>query len=310
MGIQDREYYKDEASGYQLAVTQWTMVTKLIVVTAAFYVVDLFIGNSHWLMRHMAAESDSLLKPLLWWQWLTYGFAHSTKDISHIFWNMFGLWIFGRQVEGIYGPREFLRIYLVSMVFGGFIWSLRSVALGDVGTLVGASGAVTAITLLFCIHYPKQTVLLMMVLPVPAWVLGVLIIAGNLMGMRASGEHVAFDVHLAGALFAIVYYRFGWRLSNWIPSLPGFARPRSSRGNSRGWWPFKAAAGARPPLRVHRPLDEEDPESTRDTADDDFSRLEAQADQLLQKIKDRGIDSLSARERRVLDEYSRRMRER
>ena len=49
--------------------------------------------------------------------------------------------------------------------------------------LLGASGAVTAIVLLFVFHYPTRTILLMFVLPVPAWVMGVLIIGGNLMQM-------------------------------------------------------------------------------------------------------------------------------
>jgi membrane associated rhomboid family serine protease len=262
------------------------MVTKLIIVTAGFYVLDVVIGKSHWLMENMAASRESLVKPYLWWQLLSYGFAHSTSDIWHLFWNMFGLWVFGRRIEDVYGPKEFLRIYLVSIVLGGLMWTIRAQFADAGASLVGASGAVTAVTLLFCIHFPKQIILLMMVLPVPAWVVGVMIIAGNLIGLRVSGENVAFDVHLVGAAFAIAYYRLGWNLGRWWPS---FSIP------VRRFNPFSR----RPRLRVHRPGEE---------PVDDFEQLEAQADHLLEKVNRDGFDSLTSREREVLENYSRRMR--
>jgi hypothetical protein len=145
--------------------------------------------------------------------------------------------------------------------------------------LLGASGAVTAVTLLFCIHFPHRTILLMFVLPVPAWAFGLMIIAGNLFGLT-SNEAVAFDVHLVGAAFAICYYRFGWRLGNWIPSV---SLPTQ--------WLKR-----RPKLRVHRP-------EPADVSSDD------EADQILDKVNRTGIQSLTRREREILEDYSRRMRE-
>jgi hypothetical protein len=142
------------------------------------------------------------------------------------------------------------------------------------------------VTLLFCIHFPKQTILLMMVLPVPAWFVGAMIIIGDLVGLRMSGQNVAFDVHLVGAAFAIAYYRFGWHLGRWWPSI---SWPTWKKN------PFKR----QPKLRVHRPNAD---------AMDDFEQLEAQADQLLEKVNRDGFDSLTAREREVLENYSRRMR--
>ena len=289
MVINDGEYDgRESARAASLSSSPWSMVTKLIVVTAGFFLLDVFVGNKHWLTEHMKATPDSLVKPYLWWQLLSYGFAHSTLDVMHIFWNMVGLWIFGRQIEDVYGSKEFLRIYLVAMVLGGLVWAIRAQMTGGAGSVVGASGAVTAIILLFCIHFPKQTVLLMMVLPVPAWVVGAMIIIGNLVGLRASGENVAYDVHLVGAAFAIAYYRFGWHLGRWLPS---FSWPATRKGG---------LFARRPKLRVHRPTE---------NALSDFERLEAQADQLLEKVNQNGFDSLTAREQQVLEDYARRMRD-
>ena len=73
MGIHDREYYRTEHP-VSAAGAAWSMVMKLIVVTAGFYLLDVFVGNSHWLMQQMAASPNSLVKPYLWWQLLSYGF--------------------------------------------------------------------------------------------------------------------------------------------------------------------------------------------------------------------------------------------
>lgn len=283
MGIHDREYYQEESSSYS-AISEWSMVTKLVIVTSVVYLADLLFGNSHWLMDTLQVSGRTATTPYLWWQFLTYGFAHDPSNITHIFWNMFGLFIFGRQVEAIYGPKEILRFYLVAILLGGIVWGVRAAVMGVPGGMLGASGAVTAVILMFCIHYPKQTILLMMVIPVPAWVVGVMIIAGNILGMRMSDENVAFDVHLVGAAFAIAYYRFGWNLGRLSPN---FSIP-SSPGKL-----FKR----RPKLRVHRP-----------SSGDDFEQLEAQADDLLEKVNRDGVDSLTAKERDILERYSRSVR--
>lgn len=263
------------------------MVTNLLIINVALYVLDIFptVGQKHWLMHVMSATPNSLVKPWLWWQLISYGFAHDPRDYMHIVWNMFGLWVFGREVEGIYGRWEFLRIYLVSIFLGGLFWTARTCLTVDPAlwgppgpTVLGASGAVTAVILLFCIHFPHRTILLMFVLPVPAWVVGLLIIGGNLIGMRTD-RTIAFDVHLVGAAFAICYYRFGWNLGRWTPS---FSVPTS--------W-----LKSRPKLRVHHPDSEDD--------------LEEEADQALAKVNREGIESLSARERRILEDYARRMRQ-
>jgi hypothetical protein len=155
--------------------------------------------------------------------------------------------------------------------------------------LIGASGAVTAIILLFVLRYPKRTILLMFVLPVPAWVVGLLVIGGNIMMMlQPHGDmSTAFDVHLVGAVFAIAYYRFGWNLGRISPS---FAWLRA--GSSK----FKLKR--RPKLKVH------DPDS-----DDRYSDQDDQADRLLDKVNREGMESLSKKERRILEDYSRRMRQ-
>lgn len=285
MGIYDREYYRDEHLGGQSYGSGLPMVTSLVIISGVLYLLDIFTRD-HWLMRTMAASPNSLVKPWLWWQLLTYGFAHSYQDQWHIIANMFGLWMFGRDVEGVYGRGEILRIYLLTIVLGGVVWSARAgltvdPALWDRYIMLGASGAVTCVILLFCFLFPRRTVLLMFIIPAPAWVLGLLIVVMNVLGARMPGEgNVAYDVHLVGAAFAFGYFRFGWNLGRWTSRLPSPSR-----------W-FKP----RPRLRVH------DPGSSQ-------AVLDEEADRILDKVNRDGIESLTSRERKALEDYSRRMRQ-
>lgn len=286
MGIYDREYYRDDRPrGFELS-GGWSMTTWLIIVNAAVFLIN--VVTDDWIVEQFSATATSLTRPYLAWQFVTYGFTHDPNGIGHVFWNMFGLWVFGQAVEAIYGPREFLRIYLVSVVLGGVFWAVRVVVSGDHSStyLLGASGAVTAVTLLFCIHYPKQTIRLMMVIPVPAWLVGAMIILANIQGVLSGERGTAFDVHLVGAALAIGYYTLGWNFGRWLPD-GSWPRMR---------WPWRKS----PRLRVHQPTDFEDP---------DEGELDHTADRLLEKISREGIESLSAAERATLERHSRRMRD-
>ena len=170
MGVYDRDYYREEQQPPGIQFSGRMMVTNLVIVTAAVFLVIMFTRDN-WLMNTLAAEPSVVVKPWLLWKLVTYGFAHDPEQIGHIFWNMFGLWIFGRDIEMVYGRKELLRIYLFALVLGSLAWCLREYfadGADSKAVLLGASGAVTAVVLLFVFHYPKRTILLFLVLPVSA----------------------------------------------------------------------------------------------------------------------------------------------
>jgi len=304
MGYQDREYYQEDRSsgGYQLG-GDLSYTWRIVIVNAAVFVTNLFLfGGANLIVEYGALHGDTLVKPWFWYQFLTYGFVHSPGDIGHVFWNMFGLVIFGSSVEETYGRREYLRFYLVSILCGGLFWGTRVYLAHQFGwdtfssdpkyipLLLGASGAVTAVTLLFCLRNPFATIRLMFVLPVPAWVLGTLIIIGNVFQASQAVNTVAYDVHLVGAAFAVAYFYFDWNLTR-VLDFSWLSRAGSSVGK---------LLKPRPKLKVY---DEE--------GDDDavHRQLESEADRILAKISRDGEGSLSAQERKTLEHYSRLMRQ-
>src|SRR5262249_12958968 len=154
---------------------------------------------------------------------------------------------------------------------------------------IGASGGVTAAIILFCILNPRATIFANLFIPVPAWLFGIIAVAGDLSGSMnrsAVTGGVAYDVHLVGAALAVRYWYFGWNFSR----LPGLDELKRLVGNPKRW------VKPRPSLKVH------DPEHY-------YEDLDAEGDRLLQKMHDEGEDSLTEKERRILEDYSRRMRQ-
>ncbi len=285
MGIYDRDYYQDSQLRPLRPWDNRTMVTLLIFANVAVYVVSfLFSGRSEnplGLMRYLTLRPEDLSDPLQWYRFVTNGFAHDPRNIFHILFNMASLYFLGRNVEDKYGKWEFGRFYLLTLVVCSLVWAL--VHQGQSVQLLGASGAVTGVVMLFIFSFPQATLMLYGVLPVKAWVLGVIVIVSNVLG--SPNDLVAYDVHLVGAGLAALYFYGNWNLSfvgNWYSSMQ--TRLKQKR---RG-------------LKVHR---------SDAISDNAASKDAAESDRILEKIHREGKDSLTSRERSFMERYSREIRE-
>jgi hypothetical protein len=201
---------------------------------------------------------------------------------------MLFLWWFGSDVETLYGPKEFLAFYLVSAVAGGLAfmpWALMQ-ADGVPHICLGASGAVTAVMVLFALHYPSRMIYIWFILPVPIWLFVAFQVAQDsfifLSGVKSK---TAVTVHLGGAAFAGLYYLAQWRLLNLLPDLRAWRRQRG-----------------RPRLRVYREEPSAAPVSVpaAPSAPEVDEHLEAKVDAVLQKVAQFGKDSLTESERQLL----------
>jgi membrane associated rhomboid family serine protease len=299
MGYQERDYYREEGTDDPLGIRSLSMTTKIIIATALVYLVDMFFGgDNHAVTRQLGLHADWWINPWNFYQLLTHGFTHDWQNIQHILFNMLGLWFFGRMLEERWGGLGLLQYYLLSIVFCGLVWSGRHYFLmGDEnGWCVGASGGVTAVIILFCLYYPQARVLLMF-FPMPAWAAGLLIVLMNVAGIDfkppVEGKpETAFDAHLAGAVFALAVWALKIDFSRWkLINIPG-----GWLRKVKGW--FKS----RPNLRVHTDAPYHD-----DHDEDD--NLVIEGDRILAKISTQGDASLTAKERRTLEQYSRLMRD-
>lgn len=147
-----------------------------------------------------------------WWTLLTSAFSHIMG--FHIFLNMYALIGFGPILELSLGSMRFLRFYLVASVVSSAAHAFVSaniVGRPDLPAL-GASGAVAGVILLFSLLYPRQKILIMGVIPVPAFFGSILIIGLDLWGLWAQAEGgglpIGHGAHLGGAFTGVAYYFF------------------------------------------------------------------------------------------------------
>lgn len=294
MGFSDRGYYRSEPSNAYLQ--EWTGVLTLIVANVAIWVANLLGANEFPVNRFLALEGDLPRHLLKAWELVTYGFVHDALNPWHLVVNMITLWFFGRVIEEVMGRAEFFRFYFTAIVLAGLAW-LVSVQVGHPlqaarFSLVGASGAVMAVLAVFIWYFPRQTLLVWGVLPVPAWALGLLYFVSDVQGATSGGGNVAHVAHIAGAIFGLLYAWRGWNLGGLADFGAAFRRRRM-----RVVRPDDSRATSRPTARPREP-ERLDPD------------LQEQVDQILEKISRSGEASLTTTERDTLTQASRRLKER
>ena len=160
--------------------------------------------------QQFVANYPRLAAPFMPWQMLTYGFLHA--DTTHIFFNMFGLWMFGRDLENTMGSQRFLTYFLVCVVGAGLIQLLVAAWQGGLYPTVGASGGVFGILLAYGLTFPNRIVVPLFP-PIPMRAITFVFLFGLLelyLGVSGGAPGVANFAHLGGMLFGFLLLRY-WR---------------------------------------------------------------------------------------------------
>ena len=209
------------------------VVKNLIIINVLFFVASMLVGEDQavtWLAG--TYPGSPFFQP---WQIITHMFMHG--GLGHLFFNMFALYMFGSQLERLWGPQRFLNYYIISGLGGFFlheffigldfyqtygtffpdraqlvpsgmtdrqaIYILES----TFGRVVGASGAVFGILLAFGLLFPN-TRLMLLFPPIPIkakyFVMGYGLIELGLALENGSGDNVAHFAHLGGMLFGYI----------------------------------------------------------------------------------------------------------
>jgi membrane associated rhomboid family serine protease len=149
------------------------------------------------------------------WQLVTYIFLHDTGQWFHILFNMLGLWMFGSELESVWGTRQFTKFFFICGVGAGLLTVLLSP--NSVATTIGASGAIYGILAAYGILFPDR-IIIFIIFPIKAkwFVLGLGVMA-FVSSLSASGSGVAYIAHVGGMLCGLIYMK-GGRL---IPDIRG-----------------------------------------------------------------------------------------
>lgn len=207
----------------------------------------LLIANAAVFLLQLALPESALLPFMLWplgdlgvgaaelgagfrpWQLLTHGFMHDPSNFTHLMFNMLALWMFGSQLEDVWGQRRMWIYYLVCVAGAGLCqlvvgsWTLAQG--GAPYPAIGASGGVFGVLLAYGMSFPKQRVMLLFP-PIPMQARTLVIVYGVvelLLGFTGLQPDVAHFAHLGGMLF-------GWLLiRHWRGQPPFGGGPRRPR---------------------------------------------------------------------------------
>lgn len=260
------------------------------------------------------------------YQLFTYMFMHA--NFSHIFFNMFALWMFGCVVERVWGPKKFLFFYISCGVFAGLLQevaqlvqlyfilhgqdaSLDIVDMFSVAVLnssqlngwttVGASGAIYAILLAFGMIFPEERIFIFP-LPIPIkakWFVAFYAILELVLALSTSGDNVAHFAHLGGMLCGFIMIRYwGRHPSN---NFKNYGRSNGQQffDNLKNNWERKK--GQKPTNRTTTTRGGEDPDWQYNA---NKKATQEEIDRILDKIRRSGYDSLTAKEKQTLFDNS------
>ena len=192
-----------------------SLTRALIAVNVAVFLLQQLLGSplTGWFELWPLASGHFMP-----WQVLSYAFLHG--GLLHLGFNMIGLWMFGGELERVWGPRRLLAFYTVSVLMAAAAQLTVTAVLGSNVPTIGASGGLFGLLIGFAMAFPRRTITpLLPPIPMPAWLFVTLYGLIELtLGVTGSASGVAHFAHLGGLLggwLVIRYWRgrppFGWR---------------------------------------------------------------------------------------------------
>ena len=235
------------------------------------------------------------------WELLSYQFLHG--GLFHLLINCAMIWFAGRQIEEALGKTKFLTLYLVAGVFGGLLqcalsWSGFLPPAGVVGASAGIFGLIAAFAM---VYWERElTFLIMFIIPVrmkAKYLLIALAVIGVL-GIISKEGGIAHGAHLGGMIWGVLFILLFVQGGTWSGAEPWWDRLKERFDSGRDRKVVTIDGGARAYSR--------DQGKSLDVAEIDF--VESEVDPILDKISEKGIQSLSERERKILEQARKKMR--
>lgn len=285
--LSDRNYMSPQDE-YAARAAGGTKAVFILIAINAF----LYMAGSQEMNSEMAMTMHGI-KDLKLWQLVTAMFIHG--NFWHLFFNMWGLYLFGTIIAPWLGAKRFLALYFISGISGNLFWMLFN--WNSPAGLIGASGALFGIMLATAMLEPdKQFIMLFLPVPMKTKTLVVVYAVLEVISELSMQDNIAHLAHLGGFLGGYVYIKFLFG-SNVPWDLFGFLKrgPKKSFSTPPGW-------------SIHPPPVQEEEGYGRHANNPDLQVTQRELDQILDKISQTGINSLSDAEMAVLKKAREQMR--
>lgn len=242
------------------------VVKKLVIINIAVFLLEIILQRTNFIAYFGLSPRLVLTRGFVW-QLVTYMFLHG--GFWHLLLNMFIIWMFGNQLEAVWGSERFLRYYLVCGLGGAifsFIFAFNSL-------VIGASGAGYGILLAYAIMFPYNQIYVWGIFPIRARNLVIILAVVEFLSGIAGRSGIAHFAHLGGMAAGLIYMKSDYR--------------------ARRLWDGLRDLWNKFPIKIKLDRGE-------DEANDDQRKI----DSILDKISKKGHENLTETEKRILDNYS------
>lgn len=300
------------------------VIKYLLIINISIFILQAFFFQS--MSLGTMSVGDAFFKNFaLWpigsgyfmpWQLVTYMFLHG--GFMHIFINMFVLWMFGFELESLWGSKKFFWYYMMCGVGAGLANLLIAPFFTSVGPTVGASGAIYGVLAAFAFLFPNRKIYLYFFIPVKAKYLIILYMAIDLLsviGQRETG--IAHVAHLGGAVVGIIYLlitkqRGGMSFFQNVNKGQGrFSSQFSSSGRKKKESTYGWNNGGTSSKKVHIKEDDYEEIETHDykkEMEEQEKSAQEKIDEILDKLSEGGYQSLTEEEKKILFQESKKLR--
>jgi membrane associated rhomboid family serine protease len=230
------------------------------------------------------------------WQLVTYQFMHA--GFMHIFFNMFALWMFGMELENVWGSKKFLIYYLTCGVGAGLANLFLSPLFAPLAPTVGASGAIYGVLVAFAMLFPDRPIYLYFFVPVKAKYFVLFYVLLELFSLSGA-SNVAHFAHLGGAFVGFVYLMIDRQgvVGRWFRNLIARRQEPTYRSGSH-------PRRAEPYVSEAKYYDIQSGKESKPPGDEITQET---IDAILDKISRSGYQSLTEEEKRILFEASKKL---
>ena len=293
--LEDRDYMRQSYGRLR-----WSATVALVGVLIIAFLIQRYVLSPFFIGEKLALSLEGIKQGFVW-QLLTFQFLHG--GWLHLLFNCWTLYMFGREVEWTLGKLRFLLLYFSSGVVGGLLQMLVSLLWPNyfAGDVVGASAGIFGVVAAFAMLFPEQmlTMLLFFIIPInmKAKVLLFISLGITALGIAFPGSfgvNIAHAAHLGGILTGMAFIQFGGELRR------TFWESFASRKRKREL--IKAVSIKIPQWPRAKS------ENPADVPEEEF--ISREVDPILDKISQHGIQSLTERERKILEAARNKMAKR
>lgn len=206
-------YPRASGLSYALGPGPMTPAIKiLILVNVAVYLLSMIVPE---IIVRLGLRPDQVFGHFAIWQPVTYLFLHEPPPaVSHILFNMLMLWMFGTELERMWGTRFFTKYYFVTGIGAAvttLLWAISPLPYAEsmyYTVTIGASGAIYGVLLAYALYFPNRLIYVYAIVPIPVkYFVMIMGAIAFLSSLGSSGSGIANVAHLGGLVVGYLYLK-------------------------------------------------------------------------------------------------------